>query len=427
MSLNKKMLVRFAKILNEGEESIRNFLEKVKKEGISLRETFYLTLAMNSLSKQIQWPEGITPRMDLPSTGGVGNITPIVVSLLLASTEKGYVPKVSTRSLTHTGGTIDILESVGYKAEISLEEMQKEVSEIGISIVAHDKRYTPIDSMLVSLRKETGTIRTPQLIASSIMNNKWIFNLNAVLLDGKMGEAGSLKDEKQAKSLAKTFVCLGKNLGIKSAVAFTENKFPQSMAVGNRLAMYEIVKLLSGKGEKLIQNLCLELASHLLLLAGVIKNLNEGKLLIKKSIEQGKAMEKFRQLAERHRVKDLDFLERPKKLLSNAAKQEIKSEREGFLSIDGVSLNKILRSVIFTNGKLTDYDAGVLFHKRGGEKISKGEPILTFFIGKNNPQRKEISQIVALIRREVISLREIGSKIENLLLKIEGGHHEKCF
>lgn len=408
----------YKKLLKPGNHC-KKFLQALKNTRLTQQEASKLTFAMNELSDQFEWEDDIKPRVDLPSTGGTGNITPLVVSILVAATEKVFVPKLSTRSFKHTGGTIDIIESVGYRADISKKRFMETVKKNKISIVNQQKNFTPVDSKLVDYRRETGTLSHPDLIASSIINNKWILNLDTVLLDCKIEKGGGIKNRDEASRLSKFFVDLGKELGIKTAVAFTENNSPQCMNIGNKLSLYEVIQILNGKGEKLIQDLCCELAANLIWISGQEENLSKSRNLIKNAIKHGNALKKIKALFSTHGVNDLNFIDDPEILLQNSDCLEIKADDSGFISfIDGEKINRILRDIIFKNNIICDYDAGIILRKRCGDPIEKDEIALTLYMGKKNSKKKSINSVISYLKNTIKIEKEKPVVPPNLLIEI---------
>ena len=103
-------------------------------QGMSERETAWLTSAMTSSGERLDFSALDMPVVDKHSTGGVGDkvslvLAPIVASLGIA------VPMIAGRGLGHTGGTVDKLESIpGFRTGLSLSDVQRQVADIGIAI-----------------------------------------------------------------------------------------------------------------------------------------------------------------------------------------------------------------------------------------------------------------------------------------------------
>ena len=83
--------------------------------GLSREETLALTLAMRDSGEKLEWKELTDkPIVDKHSTGGVGDKVSLMLAPMLAACG-AYVPMIAGRGLGHTGGTLDILDSLkGY-------------------------------------------------------------------------------------------------------------------------------------------------------------------------------------------------------------------------------------------------------------------------------------------------------------------------
>ena len=111
--------------------------------------------------------------IDKHSTGGIGDNVSLILAPMLAA-YGAYVPMVSGRGLGHTGGTLDKLESIpGYRTQISGEEFEKAVTEIGCTIVGAGEGIAPADKRLYAIRDLTGTVESIDLITSSILSKNW--------------------------------------------------------------------------------------------------------------------------------------------------------------------------------------------------------------------------------------------------------------
>src|SRR6187455_1082131 len=137
--------------------------------GLDRAETSALTEAMLLSGDRLELAHLGRPRVDKHSTGGVGDKVSLVLAPLVSSLG-AIVPMMSGRSLGHTGGTLDKLESIpGFRTSLLLGEFQRMLAEVGCSMIGQTAEIAPADKTLYALRDVTSTVESIPLITASIM------------------------------------------------------------------------------------------------------------------------------------------------------------------------------------------------------------------------------------------------------------------
>src|SRR5665213_789077 len=114
---------------------IAAFLMAVFQRGMTPRELADLTTAMRFSGETFDATPLHSFTVDKHSTGGVGDkssllIAPIVAAAGLELSPSISVPMISGRSLGHTGGTLDKLETIpGFQTQLPLARLRAVLSE----------------------------------------------------------------------------------------------------------------------------------------------------------------------------------------------------------------------------------------------------------------------------------------------------------
>jgi pyrimidine-nucleoside phosphorylase len=236
--------------------------------GMDAAETRALTIALRDSGHRLHFPSDPRPLVDKHSTGGVGDKVSLVLAPLLACLDF-RVPMISGRGLGITGGTLDKLESVpGLRTALPAADILRTVGSFGCVICAATDEMVPADKMLYALRDATGTVPSIALITASILSKKLAEGLDCLLLDVKFGSAAFMRTEAEARQLATTMVRLGNECAVKTRALLTDMNAPLGRAAGNLLEVREAVDCLEGKGPDDLEQLVIECAAHLLMLAG---------------------------------------------------------------------------------------------------------------------------------------------------------------
>ncbi|CAG0976241.1 pyrimidine-nucleoside phosphorylase [Anaerolineales bacterium] len=354
------------------------FAMAILLNGMTPFETADLTLAMANSGQVLDLSKVVDIAVDKHSSGGVGDKTSISVMPMVAACGLP-VGKMSGRGLGFSGGTLDKLESVpGYRVDLSTDEFKKQLKEKGIVLTGQSLDLAPADGKMYALRDVTGTVPSMPLIASSIMSKKIAAGAQAIVLDVKTGLGAFMQTLEEARVLANLMVDIGRLAGRKTVALLSDMNQPLGSAVGNALEMVEAIELLRGRAPQDYYEHCLHVAAHVLVLGQRAKDLDEGRAMAQKSIDDGSALEKLRVLVQAQGgdvsyVDDVSRFERAKYV------EAAKSPRSGFISqiharIVGEA-SVTLGAGRAKKGDPIDHAVGFLILKKVGDKVEAGEPL----------------------------------------------------
>ena len=326
-------------------------------------------------------------KVDKHSTGGVGDKTSLVLGPLVASCGV-KLAKMSGRGLGHTGGTLDKLESIpGVTIEIEEKDFFKQVNEIGIAIVGQTGTLVPCDKKLYALRDVTGTVESVPLIASSIMSKKLASGSDTILLDVKFGSGAFMKDLDSARVLARTMVDIGDELHRDTRAILTDMNQPLGLAIGNNLEVIEAINTLNGHGPSDLVELCINAGSIMLVQAGRVETIEEGKTLLEENIKNGKALEKLAQMV-KAQGGDESYIYDPSKFEKAKYVIEVKAEKTGYVKeINALEIGEAamkLGAGRATKEDVLDFAAGIILNKKVGSKVEVGDTLCRVYSNKEN-------------------------------------------
>jgi pyrimidine-nucleoside phosphorylase len=348
--------------------------------GMNRQEIVNLTLAMARSGDELDLHDVLPFVMDKHSSGGVGDKTTLVVQPIVAAFGVP-VGKMSGRGLGSSGGTLDKMESFpGWSPDLTLEQFKKQLVEIGLVLAGQTGDLAPADGKLYALRDVTGTVASTPLIAASIMSKKLASGADAIVLDVKMGNGAFMPTVEAARELARIMVDIGTDAGRKTVGLISDMNQPLGHAVGNVLEVKEAIATLQGNGPADFLAHCLDVAGNMLLLAGKGETLEETKGLASAVIEDGRALEKFRQLVAAQGG-DQTLVDSPEKLAQASFVEEIRAEQEGYIA--GIDARAIGWSCVrlgggrLEKGDKIDHAVGMVIPTKVGDKICEGDLLAT--------------------------------------------------
>lgn len=351
-------------------------------ESLDNEETSDLTLAMahSGGTFDLSSIEGI--KVDKHSTGGVADTTTLILAPLVASCDVPVI-KMSGRGLGFSGGTLDKLESIpGFKIDVTEQQALDFASASGIVLMSQTDNLTPADKKLYALRDVTGTVENIPLISGSIMSKKIAAGADAIVLDVKCGSGAFMKTYDSAVELATTMSAIGKSVGREVTAVISSMDQPLGMYIGNSLEVIEAIETLKGNVQGDLLEVALTLGAYMLLGAKKTNSLDEGKAMLSENINNGKGLEKFRELL-LQQGGNPDIIEDYSLLPLSDEKFSLKAGKSGY--IYSMNTAEIGRASLETGaGRASktdtiDFGAGIIMKVRIGDFVEAGDVLAEIY------------------------------------------------
>ena len=335
-----------------------------------------LTLGMRDSGKVLSWdlPGKV---IDKHSTGGVGDAVSLLLAPMLAAVG-AFVPMISGRGLGHTGGTLDKLEAIpGLRTHFSEVQFRSIVKAVGCAIVAPTPDIAPADQRLYAVRDVTGTVRSTDLITSSILAKKLAAGLEALVLDVKTGSGAVMQDLGVARALAQALVRTSNGAGCPTSAIITDMSQPLLPSIGNALEIADVMRAFdSGLGA--LVEVAIELGAQLLVQANIFYTEKGARDELIKHLEDGSAKTKFGKMVAAQGGPE-NFAERWEDYLNIAPAYEVLAPIDGYVqAMDGTALGQIV--VDLGGGRQReddqiDHAVGLSGIVRLGTKLCCGQPM----------------------------------------------------
>jgi pyrimidine-nucleoside phosphorylase len=355
-----------------------SFLMAVLFTGMSSEELSAWTRAMLHSGEVLDLGAIDRPKVDKHSTGGVGDKISIPLAPIVAACGV-VVPMMSGRGLGHTGGTFDKLESIpGFDVTIPLSKFEDQLNDLGLVLASQTEELVPADRRIYALRDATGTVTSLPLIASSIMSKKLAEDLDALLLDVKVGSGAFMKTLPEAEELAQTMINLGKERNTQVTAILTNMDQPLGRAVGNAIEMVESIEVLNGEGPADVRELTLLFAAEMLVLAG--DNFESATLRVHEALTSGAALDVLIRLTAAQGG-DASYIEDPSKFEIARRKHVIQADRDGWVSKCDAGLIGTA-AVRLGAGRAVKEDSvdssvGFIIEAKVGDQVVRGQPLAT--------------------------------------------------
>jgi pyrimidine-nucleoside phosphorylase len=399
---------------------IASWLMAVFQRGLDARELATLTTAMRFSGETFDSKFLNNFCVDKHSTGGVGDKTSLLIAPIVAAAGL-KVPMISGRSLGHTGGTLDKLETIpGFRTQLSMVEFADIIARCGFFMAGQTPRLVPADRILYGLRDHTGTVESPNLICASIMSKKLAEGLDGLVLDVKTGTGAFLSKYEDAKHLASLMVSTGELAGTRTVALMTAMDEPLGRFSGNWVEVWECVDILNNIRHPMSADL-IELTNILsgwmLHLGGKAATPEAGARLSDEMLTSGAAYKHWLEMVELQGG-DTAVFENPAAFHKPVASRVLKAGRAGFLTLTnctevGWAIQR-LGAGRAKPGDPVSAHAGLEIHAKVGAQVAEGQPLITLF-AENEPLLAEPYEMLRAVYGISAELPKINPLVREIV------------
>ncbi|MEM2085837.1 MAG: AMP phosphorylase [Archaeoglobaceae archaeon] len=339
--------------------------------GMSDEEIQWMTEAMVENGEKITFERGIV--VNIQSIGGLPSNEFHLIAVPLVASAGLLIPKTASRAITSASGTADTMEVLA-DVNLSIDEIREITEKVG-GVIAWGgaTNIAPADDRIIRVEYQLEISPKAHLIASLL--SKCIgTGSKFVSIDIPIGEGMKLDSLEAGRSFANSIVELGRRLGLITTATLTEGMQPLGRAVGPALEAKEILQLLESKTlENPLVDKAFSFAGILFEMSGIA---SDGYSYAKKLFESGKTLEKFKEIIS---AQGGDEKIKADEIAIGDKTFTITSNSNGILRrINSKAINEVARSA----GAPKDKGAGVYIHKKRGEVVKAGDPLLTIYAEK---------------------------------------------
>jgi pyrimidine-nucleoside phosphorylase len=189
-----------------------------------------------------------------------------------------------------------------------------------------------------------------------------------------------MQTEEEAMDLAMLMVHIGTKMGRKVRAVISDMTQPLGNAVGNAVELKEAIDTLHGRGPDDFRRHCLTIGSQLLIVAGAVRDAGEARQELEHVLGTRRAWAKCKEWIEAQGG-DIDYLEDPELLPQARFISELPAPQSGYVAdLDAREIG--LTSMLLGGGRAKKGDAidhavGVVLHAKIGNRVEKGQPLMT--------------------------------------------------
>ncbi|MBI2464247.1 thymidine phosphorylase family protein [Candidatus Peregrinibacteria bacterium] len=352
--------------------------------GLNDNETAALTRSIVKHGSKLTFKNGIV--VDKHCIGGVpGNRTTMIVVPIITALGL-LMPKTSSRAITSPAGTADTME-VLCNVRNDAKKLRKIIKKTnGFITWGGGVDLAAADDYMIRVRHPLSLDPEGMLLAS-IMAKKHSVSATHVLIDIPCGPQVKIQTKAQASHLKKRFLKIGKMLGMKVQVVYSDGSEPIGNGIGPLLEALDVIKVLKNEPDapKDLKTKSLKMAGLLLEMTKKTKK-GEGIKKATEVLQSGQAWKQMEKIIEAQGGKKIpDFA--PFQFPYSAQKNG------KIRMID----NKVIARIARMAGAPIAPQAGLYLHKKLHDTVKKGEKLFTIYA--SSPDRLKYAVEYALHNR----------------------------
>ena len=350
------------------------FVTSLNTFHLDLDEATSLSIAMVESGKTLKLNR--RPIVDKHSIGGIpGDKTTLVVVPIIAACGM-TIPKTSSRAITSAAGSADRAE-VLMPVDLEIDEVERVVEKTrGCVVWGGSMHLAPADDMFVQIEYP---LSIDPLLLPSIISKKKAVGAEFVVIDIPLGMGAKVKTIADARLLARDFMELGKRLGIRIHCAITNGSQPVGHAIGPALEAKEALETLANRitVPDLIDK-ATDIAGMIIDMTGGV----DGKRMAATVMSQGKAEKKLREIiAEQGGDPEM----KPEDIKIGEKTLDFQSVESG--QVLWINSSRLVEAARLA-GAPKDKGAGLILHKKTGDRVNEGERILSLYAEKTGKLEK---------------------------------------
>lgn len=422
--ISKKEFEFFVSALmnNEVDEAeVSAFLMAVTLIGLSDEEAFFFSDALAKSGAVLGSGADFekTAIVSKQSIGGISDIVsmiviPVLTSLGIDIMKMGRIGEARTFSTLDRFSVFD-----GFDCRISSKLFFENLKNVGAGLAVLPKNVVPAEARLFSIRKKTGSYPSVPLLAVSVISRNIALGTKFLLFDIKCGDGSFIESVGTAEEISRFLLAVCKRAGIDAVCLISNLDQPLGGAVGKEIEVLEAIKFLKSDQKFFESDLyfvCREMCATVCLLLKAASSKEEAYKMFERTLFQGKALEKFKEIVETYGGNFSSFVNL-KSSVFKLTKTLIKAEVSGF--VYNVDSKAIFSAVAELEENSVGQDmknkgVGVEIFVKEGEKVKAGQVLASLLCSLQNPAFSKGIKTV----REAFHLTKNKTELRNVVFKV---------